>query len=461
MKTLPLTSLTRFRRPPSPFPGFLRYKTTMPTRKFDFDYNYDPAGTSLVTPDPYTEPPPKDEENYNGSSISARQNTRLPMYQARARSPTRSPSPPLQLEPTPEYLAVSQEPTSKLDDVSEQRKLLILDLNGTLVFRSPHTKRNAYQLRGVQRPLRSVHRRPYLGSFTEYLFHPGTRTWLDTMVWSSAQPHSVADMTDQCFPSRKDDLVAIWARDTLGLKQEDYHRKTQTTKDLAKPWADPKLKALGHSARSTLLLDDSPLKAHLQPWNHLCIKEYVSEMRKTDVKVREAERLREIQDEGEEEQSGKRKGAKKAQKFADRVAQAEAEAVGEDGRPLEYDGTLLAVVGILDATKEERNVAAWMRTGHLVDVPVASRSGTPSKKRRNTGEHLPSSPAASEGTSSPPPSDSSTELQEATGVPLTESKGVELWFDHPNTFGYWVQRGRRALEELGIEVKHGIIGANE
>ena len=42
------------------------------------------------------------------------------------------------------------------------------------------------------------------------------------MVWSSAQPDSVADMVDKCFGERKEELVAVWARDTLGLDEQAY-----------------------------------------------------------------------------------------------------------------------------------------------------------------------------------------------------------------------------------------------
>ena len=49
-----------------------------------------------------------------------------------------------------------------------------------------------------------------------------------------------------------------------------------------------------HSALTTVLVDDSPLKAALQPWNHLCIKEYLAEVRSSDLSVAnwEAARLR-------------------------------------------------------------------------------------------------------------------------------------------------------------------------
>jgi len=61
-------------------------------------------------------------------------------------------------------------------------------------------------------------------------------------------------------------------------------------KNLEKPWAElpyshSTMETQHHSAQTTLLIDDSPLKAALQPWNHLCIEEYVSESRKRDLAV--------------------------------------------------------------------------------------------------------------------------------------------------------------------------------
>ena len=119
----------------------------------------------------------------------------------------------------------------------------------------------------------------------------------------------------------RENLVAIWARDTLGLTPGEYReyltftpllpafyshfpyihsnsnlpdRKTQTTKDLTKPWTQlPLTSSLSpsqpHSAKTTLLLDDSPLKAHLQPYNHVCIQEYASGLRGKDLGVRARE----------------------------------------------------------------------------------------------------------------------------------------------------------------------------
>lgn len=61
-------------------------------------------------------------------------------------------------------------------------------------------------------------------------------------------------------------------------------RKSQTTKDLSKPWASFH-ELHRHSAYTTLLLDDSPAKVRLQPYNHLCVPEYNAEIRNRDLSV--------------------------------------------------------------------------------------------------------------------------------------------------------------------------------
>ena len=163
-----------------------------------------------------------------------------------------------------------------------------------------------------------------------------------------------------------------------------------------------------HSALTTLLLDDSPRKAELQPFNHVCIGEYTGELRAKDVEslqkeqewagaLEAREQLDAIKanaapenvplppdDESAQapdvtedadanpdgpsgdsvaaESSKKRKRReKKLQKRAARL-----EELAEGGKPdVSYDETLLAVVGVLSEIKTQANVAAWIRTGGL------------------------------------------------------------------------------------------------
>jgi hypothetical protein len=59
-------------------------------------------------------------------------------------------------------------------------------------------------------------------AFRSYIFHEAIKPWLEVMVWSSARPHNVDKMVDRCFGDRREELKAVWARDTLGLAEDDY-----------------------------------------------------------------------------------------------------------------------------------------------------------------------------------------------------------------------------------------------
>lgn len=144
-----------------------------------------------------------------------------------AKSP--SPPPPPPAEPDPAYLTLSLEPSHIINYPRTSRKLLILDLNGTLLIRSQHNPRTRQKVarggnhnNGQAPRLRAVQPRPYIPAFRAYIFAPETREWLDTMVWSSAQPHSVADMVGKVFGDAQSKLVAVWDRESLGLSKEDY-----------------------------------------------------------------------------------------------------------------------------------------------------------------------------------------------------------------------------------------------
>ncbi|KAJ6598297.1 hypothetical protein DFH09DRAFT_56582 [Mycena vulgaris] len=293
--------------------------------------------------------------------------------------------------------------------IQAPRKLLILDLNGTLLLRSKHTRHGPSV---AHLPMRSriVHPRPYLNSFREYIFHPSTAAWLDTMVWSSAQPPSVADMVNRCFGDQQRKFLAIWARDTLGLAPELYNRKTQTTKDLETPWAAFPT----HNARTTLLLDDSALKAHLHPHNHVCVREYLAETRAHDLMVWRSTLLA-----GAMPEKPKKK-AKSQPKNPSGVSFLS---------PTKYDETLLAVVGILDTLKTQTDVAGWIRGGGLLANPAAEV---------NTEEAQPPSP------------DSLVPQMAALNL------AQELWFNSEAAVSHWVGQGVHALEALQIAVDAGI-----
>jgi hypothetical protein len=169
--------------------------------------------------------------------------------------PIRHTTPPVVRSPTQEYLTATCLASERITPDSPinqlPRKLVIFDLNGTLLRRSPRTKERHSRRHSNQPPgPRNVYPRPYLPSLIAYMFHPTSQTWLDVMVWSSAQPNNVRDMVEKCFgkdeffdesnPRHSDSsgpqaspnppvknprtrrLKTVWARDTLGLSEAQY-----------------------------------------------------------------------------------------------------------------------------------------------------------------------------------------------------------------------------------------------
>ncbi|KAK7047704.1 hypothetical protein VNI00_006474 [Paramarasmius palmivorus] len=343
------------------------------------------------TPPPVSSTPPQPQTQTNSKKQTRkrkRTDSTLPSNQP-------NPSTPPPLKPSEEYFIISNTPSQTLAIPSNQRKLLILDLNGTLCFREPHANPNTYNQR--ERPLRKVHARPYADVLKEYLWHEETKAWLDVMVWSSAMPGSVRGMVgsvwgEEVFPPESGDskgegngepekdefgrdiprtevqgpdgdnlkgrLVAMWARDTLGLPEDAYWAKTQTTKDLEKPWSLlPDLNQ--HNAQTTLLIDDSPLKALLQPYNHICVPEYGEKMWQWDRSQRP--------DEGQ----GVEADGAGAADVQDGVVNGVKADVG--GAPI-LDHTLLALIGLLDTIKNQDNVASWVKSGGLFSSTTTSTS---------------------------------------------------------------------------------------
>lgn len=163
--------------------------------------------------------------------------------------------------PSPLYLAQTKLAPVQLD--TPQPLLIILDLNGTLIQRTRMTTRFL--------------RRPGLGPFLQNLLTSST-----VLIWTSARPHNMDTILNELLtPAQRSTLVATWARDTLGLRPEQYNSKVQVFKDLHRVWSDEAVQArhphFGSGARwsqtNTLLIDDSALKAAAQPHNLIHVPE--------------------------------------------------------------------------------------------------------------------------------------------------------------------------------------------
>ena len=165
-------------------------------------------------------------------------------------------------KPSPDYLTLAHVMPLLLP--SPQRLLLILDLNGTLLYRISSIKYIS---------------RPYLKEFLAYALANHS-----VFIWSSARPQNVRGMCENLFtPTQRRLLVGEWARDTLGLTPKQYERRVQVFKRLDQVWNDQAvqeshpdfIKGERWSQHNTLLVDDSLLKASAQPFNHIEVPEYV------------------------------------------------------------------------------------------------------------------------------------------------------------------------------------------
>ncbi|KAI9689518.1 MAG: hypothetical protein M1822_010169 [Bathelium mastoideum] len=165
--------------------------------------------------------------------------------------------------PSAQYLAFARARSNRLD--RPQRLLVIIDLNGTVLFRPD------------RRQPRDFIARPKVTEFFQYLFANHA-----VMVWSSARPPNVKSMCERLFtPDQAKQLVATWARDTLGLSSQQYNNKVQVYKRLDQVWrstnfADPQ--GPQWSQANTLLIDDSLEKAKGEPFNAVQIEEFKGDL---------------------------------------------------------------------------------------------------------------------------------------------------------------------------------------
>ncbi|KAF4221366.1 hypothetical protein CNMCM8980_003428 [Aspergillus fumigatiaffinis] len=189
---------------------------------------------------------------------------------------SKTPEPPA---PTKEYLMQSSL-APKLHP-NRQPLLVILDLNGTLIFRKH------------RRLPPSFAKRTGLDQFLDALLKN-----YKVMIWSSSQPETVNAVCEKLFPGEKrKSLVAEWGRDKLNLSKAQYRSKVQVYKTLETVWSNQDIQASYPSSHqngrsktkkkgargnsrwdqtNTILIDDSKLKALSEPYNILEIPEFTN-----------------------------------------------------------------------------------------------------------------------------------------------------------------------------------------
>ncbi|KJZ75577.1 hypothetical protein HIM_05040 [Hirsutella minnesotensis 3608] len=167
-------------------------------------------------------------------------------------------------EPSPLYLARSFAPPVTL--AKPWRILVILDLNGTVLYRPTRRQPTTF----VERP----HARRFLAYCLDAF---------SLAIWSSARPDNVRNMLNQLLTrDQRAQCVVAWARDRMGLSPADYNSRVQCYKRLTAVWNDAQVQASHPDApwggrwdqSNTVLVDDSPEKGRSEPHNILAVPEF-------------------------------------------------------------------------------------------------------------------------------------------------------------------------------------------
>ncbi|KAI1103562.1 HAD-like domain-containing protein [Jackrogersella minutella] len=165
---------------------------------------------------------------------------------------------------SPRYLAHASDLNFELPHA--QPLLVVIDLNGTLLFRPSR-----------QNPTSFI-KRPYAHEFLNYCI-----SVFKVVIWSSAKYTNVEKMVNKLVtPQQRPELVAIWGRDRFRLSKADEARKVMCYKRLSVVWSNRSIQSRHPGADTgmfwhqgnTLLLDDSHEKARSEPFNHIPIPEF-------------------------------------------------------------------------------------------------------------------------------------------------------------------------------------------
>jgi hypothetical protein len=184
-------------------------------------------------------------------------------------------------DPTADYIAASLLPSMKTENLRDI--LVIIDLNGTLLFRPNRANPTSY----VERPVA-----PH---FIHYVLCN-----FKVMIWSSAKPENVSAMCRTLFTdAQRRKLVEEWSRKHMGLSPADYVQRVQCYKRLQTVWKDSKIQRAHGGLQfpgkfdqtNTILIDDSAEKARSEPFNILQIPEFDGQKEDPDTLRKVAEYL--------------------------------------------------------------------------------------------------------------------------------------------------------------------------
>ncbi|EWC45091.1 hypothetical protein DRE_06230 [Drechslerella stenobrocha 248] len=183
-----------------------------------------------------------------------------------------SEEPEIQLEapePTLEYLEATEEPAKRLDSPEKRELLIILDLNGTLFYRerSGNGRKIVHQ----------SHPRPWISKFFEYIFREHK-----VVFFSSAMQGTVLTLLNGILREEyRPQVLRIFTREDMDIPEEFFRCKVSTFKRLDMVWDSLRLHhhSWDFGQHNTILIDDSERKAASEPYNHVLVPEYTSELK--------------------------------------------------------------------------------------------------------------------------------------------------------------------------------------
>ncbi|TYG44100.1 hypothetical protein ES288_D11G071000v1 [Gossypium darwinii] len=157
-------------------------------------------------------------------------------------------------------LTIVKTPVSQL-----RKKLLVLDVNGLLadiIYRSPKNYKADAYIAG-----RAIFKRPFCDDFLRFCFEK-----FEVGIWSSRNRRNLERVVDFLMGDMKQKLLFCWDSShctTTRFKTLGNRYKPLVFKELRKLWrkSDPNLpwEKGYYNESNTLLIDDSPYKALLNP----------------------------------------------------------------------------------------------------------------------------------------------------------------------------------------------------
>jgi hypothetical protein len=266
--TVPLQhALQPLMMPVLSIPGLLPTGPQMEFQQDDLGHVPRPAFTSVAAPQQQQQ-----ARHFSKSSLIDRNDRQ--QDRKRLSTPQRAPVVTPSAEsggvpnPTPAYILRASSLPRTLP--SPRHMLVIIDLNGTLLYR-PSRKSPG---QSIARP----HARDFL-SYCASTFH--------VMIWSSARLGNVRRLVDSLLtPQQQERIVAVWGRESFGLSRADFGQRVMCYKRLGKVWADEEI-ARQHpyyqegerwDQGNTVLVDDTLEKARSEPHNAVQLPEFAGDV---------------------------------------------------------------------------------------------------------------------------------------------------------------------------------------